>query len=701
MSRIGVFGVVGFSLFALVGPSGYLRQVPAAGLLPDSPPARAADQSASPGSSQSPGEQPKPPSPPPGPGGMAHPPDPFKEAATAPLRDGRFVDVPAVDIGTSTLPARAATEKQANETLGVFHGFRFENRLKASGITFVNQVVDDAGLTYKAAHYDHGNGIAAADVDGDGRIDIYFTSQLGGNELWKNLGNGTFKNVTAEAGVGVPGRISVSATFADIDNDGDQDLFVTTVRGGNVLFENDGHGRFKDISKEAGLDYVGHSSGAVFFDYDKDGRLDLFLVNVGRYTSDEKGRGGAYVAYRDAFSGHKFPERTETSILYHNEGGNHFRDVSRETGLVDGSWSGDASIADFNGDGWPDLYVLNMQGQNHYWVNEGGRHFADRTAQYFPKTPWGAMGIKVFDADNDGDMDLLVTDMHSDMVKPHDPDAEKTRNTDPHLNGVLGDPEKFVFGNAFYQNQGDGTFKELALEMNLENYWPWGVSVNDLNADGWQDVLITSGMNYPFRYGINSLLLNDRGKRFADAEFTLGLEPRPQTRQPWFTFDCSGEKKHPLCGDKKGTYTATGTLGSRSSVIFDLDGDGDLDIVTNEFNGPPMVLVSNLTAVRRSHYLKVRLTGKESNRNGIGALVKVSAGGLTQSRVMDGSSGYLSHSILPLYFGLGGAATVDRIEVRWPSGKQQAIAGPIAADRQLDLTEGEAPALKHGTREGR
>ena len=142
------------------------------------------------------------------------------------------------------------------------------------------------GKTYKAAHYDHGNGVAVADVDGDGRLDIYFVSQVGGNQLWRNLGGGKFEDITAPAGVAVPGRISVTASFADIDNDGDADLYVTTVRGGNVLFENQGNGRFRDISAASGLDYTGHSSAAVFFDYDRDGRLDLLLVNVGKYTTE-------------------------------------------------------------------------------------------------------------------------------------------------------------------------------------------------------------------------------------------------------------------------------------------------------------------------------------------------------------------------------------------------------------------------------
>ncbi len=324
--------------------------------------------------------------------------------------------MPPVDSGADTLEARGAAERASLPRFKVEHDFRFTDRLPESGITFVNQIVDDAGKSYKAAHYDHGNGIAVADVDGDGLPDVYFTSQLGGNELWKNLGNGKFRNITAEAGVAVAGRISVSATFADIDNDGDQDLYVTTVRGGNVLFENDGKGHFKDITQRSGLGYVGHSSAAVFFDYDRDGRLDLLLVNVGKYTTDVKGKGRLLRRLRGRLQGAHVPGAHRVQRPLPQRGGNRFVDVSAKMGLRDGGWSGDASICDFNEDGWPDLYVLNMQGDNHYWENQGGKAFVDRTAQYFPKTSWGAMGIKVFDFDNDGRMDLLITDMHSDMV---------------------------------------------------------------------------------------------------------------------------------------------------------------------------------------------------------------------------------------------------------------------------------------------
>jgi hypothetical protein len=163
------------------------------------------------------------------------------------------VRYPQPDIGVDTLAARKQAQADTVDQFKVFYRFHLTDKVKHSGITFIHHIVDDAGIDYKLVHYDHGNGIAVADVDGDGLYDIYFVNQVGGNELWKNLGGGKFKNITKEAGVGLPGRISVAASFADIDNDGTQDLFVTTVLGGNALFKNDGHGHFTNITKAAGL----------------------------------------------------------------------------------------------------------------------------------------------------------------------------------------------------------------------------------------------------------------------------------------------------------------------------------------------------------------------------------------------------------------------------------------------------------------
>ncbi|MBI2926804.1 MAG: CRTAC1 family protein [Verrucomicrobia bacterium] len=599
------------------------------------------------------------------------------------------------------LEERKRQQIAAAQAVQAFHGFQFSDRILESNIRFAHQIVDDAGKDYKAAHYDHGNGMAVADVDGDGLLDVYFTTQLGTNQLWRNLGRGKFEEITQTAGVGLPDQIAVTASFADVDNDGDPDLFVTTVRHGNHLFDNLGRGRFRDITKEAGLEYVGHSSGAVFFDFDNDGLLDLFLANVGIYTIEKQGRGGYYIALTDAFWGQVYPERTEFSILYRNLGGKRFKDVSKELNLQDGSWSGDATFVDFNQDTFPDLYVLNMQGDNHYYENQGGKAFVEKTATHFPKTPWGAMGVKFFDFNQDSLLDLFVTDMHSDMTQPQTEQAlkfrlatEKAKSeafcaiqwTEQYLQGSTNN----IFGNAFYQNQGNGKFVEVSDALGVETYWPWGMSVGDLNADGYEDIFVSAGMGYPFRYGINSVLLNEGGKRFFDSEFLLGVEPRAggRTEKEWFTLDCDGaDKQHPECAGKTGRQTILGTLSTRSSAIFDLDDDGDLDLVTNELNDCPQVLVSNLAEKRSIHFLKVRLIGTKSNRDGLGATVKVRVAGKVLTQSVDGKSGYLSQSAMPLYFGLGDATKVEAVEVLWPSGRKQTLDQQLPINGLLPITE--------------
>jgi len=587
----------------------------------------------------------------------------------------------------------AKAQRQAAKDLSVFHDFALTDRQPESGITFRNETTDDSGATYKPVHYDHGNGVAVADVDGDGHLDLYFTNQLAPNQLWRNLGDGRFEDVTERAGVALPDRISVTGSFADTDNDGDPDLYVTTVRGGNALFENDGSGRFTDVTERAGLEYEGHSSGGVFFDYDRDGLLDLFLCNVGVYTTEFEGRGGYYTGVEDAFGGHLRPEeRDEKSRLYRNLGDNVFEDVTRDAGLIDFSWTGDASPIDGNGDGWPDLYVLNMQGHDQYFENREG-HFERRTLDVFPHTPWGSMGIKAFDWDNDGDDDLFLTDMHSDMSENIGPEREKLKSRMQWDEAFLRSEGRSVYGNAFFSNDGEGGYSEVSDDVGAENYWPWGLSVGDLNADGWEDVFITASMNYPFRYGVNSLLLNDRGRRFVDAAFPLGAEPRRdgRTSKAWFELDCDGaDREDPLVCEKydlSGRVEVWAALGTRSSVIFDLEGDGDLDVVTNDFNDVPMVLVSDLTQRRPVHFLKVRLVGTRSNRDGLGARVTLRAGPATYTRSYDGATGYLSHSVYPLYFGLGDVTAADSIDVVWPSGTSQTVSGPFESGAVVEVVE--------------
>ena len=614
------------------------------------------------------------------------------------------VGVPPEVLDPPWLESRRQAQVAAAAGYGVFCDFSFTDRQPASGLTFHHRIVDDSGRHYRPNHYDHGNGIALADVDGDGRTDLYFVNQAGPNGLWRNMGDGQFADITERGGVALAGRIGVTASFADLDNDGAPDLYVTNVRMGNVLFRNQGDGRFADISQESGLDHQGHSSAALFFDYDRDGQLDLFLTNVGQYT--ERGDPVAvigfapeeqpeqyhyYVGFKDAFAGHLKPERTEPSLLFRNVGENRFVDVTEEVGIKADGWSGDAVPLDANEDGWPDLYVLNMQGHDQYYENDQGQHFIDKSLAVFPRTPWGAMSAQILDFDNDSHQDLYITDMHSDMSEDIGPEREKLKSRMQWTESFLRSGGRSIYGNAFYHRQADGTYAEISDSIGAENYWPWGLSAGDLNADGYEDVFITASMNYAFRYAVNSLLLNDRGKGFLDAEFALEVEPRREgrTAMPWFVLDCAGEyAAHPDCEGRSGPHVFWGALGSRASALADLDDDGDLDIVTNEFNAPPLLLISDLSDQKADlNFLKVRLIGTRSNRDGLGAVVSVHTRTQTYTRVHDGKSGYLSQSLLPLYFGLGPVSTVERIQVQWPSGTAQTVAGPIESNQLVEIRE--------------
>ncbi len=620
----------------------------------------------------------------------------------------------AVSAAPQWLLDRAVEQQQVAGRSSTRHDFGFADRRSESGITFVNRIVDDAGKHYKAVHYDHGTGLAAADVDGDSRPDLFFVSQLGTSELWRNLGGGKFEDITTASGLAISDAIGVGASFADIDNDGDPDLFLTTVRNGNRLFENTGAGKFREISAQAGVGYVGHSSGSVFFDYDRDGLLDLLVTNVGVYTGGETGHGGYFVGLEGAFFGHTVPGRAEASILYRNLGGNRFRDVSRETGLLDLSWSGDATPIDANDDGYLDLYLPNMQGANHLWINDRGRRFRDSTSAYFPQTPFGAMGVKVFDYDGDERLDLFITDMHSDMFDPIPPGgwAAEARKSNVALMPPALFPEgtaRLMFGNALFSNRGrtGGGYVEVSDRLGVENYWPWGPSVDDLNADGWDDLFIASSMNFPYRYAINSVFLNEGGQHFLPSEFVLGVEPRAggETEQPWFTIDCgaggadAGSVPCSVCTSPDGvgagcrrdasdSFTMMAARGSRAALLVDLDADGDLDIVTNEFNAAPQLLMSDLAGRDGVNAIQVRLRGTESNRQGLGARVTVVlAGGRRVLKSHDGKSGYLSQSDLPLYFGLGSRTEAHAIEVMWPSGVRQVVEGPLRAGRTVEIIE--------------
>jgi hypothetical protein len=558
----------------------------------------------------------------------------------------------------------------------------FQDWAREAGLTFrMNFLPNEQGENFKVNLYDHGCGVAVGDYDGDGRDDIYFCNQLGENALYRNNGDGTFTDVTHQAGVALGDRISVAATWADYDNSGRQSLFVTSTRGGNVLFKNLGNGKFKDVTQEAGVSYIGHSQTAVFFDYDNDGYLDLLVTNTAHWTQ-EFDRAARY--YRGGLGLLDLARSPiEHNLLYHNNRDGTFTDVTARAGLKGQGWSGDAAVFDYNEDGYPDVFVTNMFGASQLYRNNGNGTYTEVTREVLGKTSWGAIGSKTLDFDNDGRLDLLIVDMHSDMWMPSTtaPEWQEILRTSAkkkylYFTGPLTqiEPQRarqteqaaselfhiqyqdVIFGNTLFQNQGGGKFEEVSDRAGMETLWPWGIATGDFNNDGYEDVYLPSGMGYPYCYWPSALMMNNGDGTFTDQAAAQGIEP-----------------------PRNGIYLAE-TIGgkpaarsSRCAATADFRGDGRLDIVTNNFNDVPYYFRNNFP---RKNYIAFHLKGNKSNHDAIGALVRLYTGNEVMVRQVQAAGGYLSQSTKSIHFGLGDRTHVDRIEIRWPSGKRTITDNP-------------------------
>lgn len=563
----------------------------------------------------------------------------------------------------------------------------FVERGVEAGIDFHMKFLPlEQGENFKINLYDHGCGVAVVDYDGDGDEDVYLVNQLGPNGLYRNDGTGKFTNVTDEAGVGVGDRICVAPLFADVDADGDQDLYVTSTRGGNLLLVNDGRGKFTDGTAAAGLTLVAHSQSACFFDADADGDLDLFVSNTAKWTYDQRDpddryfRGAATLADLVA-SPH------ERNVFYVNDGKGKFTDATARAGLGGSGWGGDAISFDADGDGRQDLFVTNMFGANSLFRNRGDGTFEDVTRASLGSTSWGAIGAKPFDFDGDGRLDLMVMDMHSDMWLPFDFQLSRVDVTRKYSGpegpmveiGALPASDRdrqhallrlpkdgVVYGNTLFRNLGGGKFEEVSDRAGAETFWPWSICSADFDMDGWVDAFLASGMGFPYPYWHSPLLMNRGDGTFEDRSKQAGLDPPP-----------GGAYLTKSFGGKRATKSA------RCTASGDFDGDGRPDFVMNNFNERAYLYMNRYP--ERS-WLGFRLRGTQSNRDAIGALVTLRVGGRTQVRQVESAGGYLSQSSRALRFGLGDAKSVESCEILWPSGVRQTV--PVAKlNAVIDVVE--------------
>jgi hypothetical protein len=571
------------------------------------------------------------------------------QARAAPgATDVRATTHMAREIGRGTRPAATGSAGPARDPAGP-STIRFKDVSSSTGIGFKHVSGTSPGKHYPTGF---GSGVAMLDYDGDGRLDLYFATtrefpldgptKSQGNRLYRNRGDGTFEDVTGRAGVGYRGFCH-GVAVGDVNNDGHPDLYLCNY-GPNVLYVNQGDGTFR-LARDFGAECRSWSTSAAFLDYDNDGRLDLYVSCYGQWNYDEphpfcgdEARGVRIYCPPSTI-------RPSHHFLFRNRGDGTFEDVTERAGVLrrDGRGMG-VVAADVNRDGRIDLYVANDACPHFLFLNKGDGTFEDVTDSSGAAVTetghyQGGMGVDVEDLDGDGFPELFVTNFDGEYNTIHQTTDGRNFEDVSASAGIVKDSLPFV---------------------------GWGCSLTDFDNDGQPDMLVVNG-------------------HVDDNLAELGRK-QPYAQRPMLWRNI-GRRRFRLVADP-GPFFAAGHA-SRGAAFGDLDNDGDVDVVVNRMDGSPAVLLNESA---KGHWIRLELVGTASNRQAIGAAVEVHAGGLVLHRQVKGGGSYASANDPRPLIGIGKSEKVDRLEVRWPSGRRTTLEG-LAADQTYRVSEPDGAAI--------
>jgi hypothetical protein len=558
-----------------------------------------------------------------------------------------------------------------------------------TGIAFANHLPEAPEFNIlNYLYYYNGGGVAVGDVDGDGLQDLYFSSNLESNRLYRNLGDYRFEDVTERAGVAGPPGWKTGVTMADVNGDRHPDIYVSAVNylgqaGHNVLYLNRGDGTFEDRTRDSGLEQIGYSTQATFFDYDNDGDLDAYLLN--HSTHNER----SITPFQRGFA-----ESPAADRLLRNDGG-RFTDVTRDAGITDGAGAFGLGVvaSDVNVDGCTDLYVANDFQENDYlYVNNCDGTFTESITRAMGHTSRFSMGVDAADINNDGLPEIFVADMQPEREEILKTSANAESPSLFELRLRAGYQPQYP-RNTLQLNRGGLRFSDIGyLSGTFATDWSWAPLLADLDNDGLKDLFVTNGiyrrpndLDY-INYISNEAVQADLARGITRENLAL-LARMPQIPLPNHAFRNEGDLRFT---DRAAEWGLADTPGfSNGAAWVDLNNSGALDLVVNAINAPAGIFRNRSRELNGRAFLRLQLRGWGGNTAGIGARVAIHAGGTTQWLEQQPTRGFQSSVDPRLHVGLGSATQVDSLEVVWPDRRMQVLHG-VTANQELVLVQDSA-----------